>query len=99
MMTFRSETPKTCGIVELDTEGVVVGFHEKVANPPGNLANGAIYILSPELIHTLATEPHEVSDFSTEVLQRLVGRIYTYETLEYFIDIGSPESFEKANSK
>ena len=99
MMTFRSETPDACGIVELDAEGVVVGFHEKVVNPPGNLANGAVYILSPELMHMLATELHEVSDFSTEVLQRLVGRIYTYETLEYFIDIGTPESFDKANSK
>ncbi len=99
MMTFRSETPKTCGIVEIDSEGVVVGFHEKVANPPGNLANGAIYILSPELMQTLATDLHDVSDFSTEVLQRLVGRIYTYETPEYFIDIGSPESLDKANSK
>jgi mannose-1-phosphate guanylyltransferase len=99
MMTFRSETPDACGIVELDAEGVVVGFHEKVVNPPGNLANGAVYILSPELMHMLATELHEVSDFSTEVLQRLLGRIYTYETPEYFIDIGSPESFDKANSK
>lgn len=99
MMTFRSETPDACGIVELDAEGVVVGFHEKVVNPPGNLANGAVYILSPELMHMLATELHEVSDFSTEVLHRLLGRIYTYETPEYFIDIGSPESFDKANSK
>jgi mannose-1-phosphate guanylyltransferase len=99
MMTFRSETPETCGIVELNAEGVVVGFHEKVVNPPGDLANGAVYILSPELIHMLATDLHQVSDFSTEVLQRLVGRIYTYETQEYFIDIGSPESYGKANSK
>ena len=99
MMTFRSETPETCGIVELNAEGVVVGFHEKVVNPPGDLANGAVYILSPELIHMLATDLHQVSDFSTEVLQRLVGRIYTYETQEYFIDIGSPESYRKANSR
>ena len=73
MMTFRSETPDACGIVELDPEGVVVGFHEKVVNPPGNLANGAVYILSPELINTLATDLREVSDFSTEVLKHLVG--------------------------
>ena len=99
MMTFRSETPDSCGIVDLDAEGVVVGFHEKVVNPPSNLANGAVYILSPELMHMLETDLQEVSDFSTEVLQRLVGRIYTYETLEYFIDIGTPESFDKANSK
>ena len=99
MMTFRSETPETSGIVELDANGVVVGFHEKVFNPPGNLANGAVYILSQELMQMLATDLHKASDFSTEVLPRLVGRIYTYETLEYFIDIGSPESYRKANSK
>ena len=99
MMTFRSETPETCGIVEIDAKGVVVGFHEKVVNPPGNLANCAVYLLSQELMQTLATDLHEVSDFSSEVIQHLLGRIYTYETQEYFIDIGSPESYGKANSK
>ena len=87
MMTFRSEAPDACGVVELDAEGVVIDFHEKVINPPGNLANGAVYILSPELINKLATDPHKVSDFSTEVLPHLVGRIYTYETKECFIRI------------
>ena len=77
MMTFRSENPENSGIVELDAKGVVIGFHEKVVNPPGNLANGAVYILSRELINMLATDLYEVSDFSTEVLQHLVGKIYT----------------------
>ena len=99
MMTFRSETPDACGVVELNAEGVVVGFHEKVVNPPGNLANGAVYILSPELIHTMGSDLREVSDFSTEVLPHLMGRIYTYETKDYFIDIGSHESYAKANSR
>ena len=99
MMTFRSETPDACGIVELNAEGVVVGFHEKVVNPPGNLANGAVYILSPEFMHIMASDLREVSDFSTEVLTHLMGRIYTYETKEYFIDIGSHESYAKANSR
>ena len=97
MMTFRSETPASCGIVELDARGVVVGFHEKVANPPGNLANGAVYLLSAELLQTLAPALRAVVDFSTEVLQQLVGRIYTYETKEFFLDIGTPEAYELAN--
>ena len=99
MMTFRSENPENSGIVELDAKGVVIGFHEKVVNPPSNLANGAVYILSRELINMLATDLYEVSDFSTEVLQHLVGKIYTYETQEYFIDIGSPEAYRNANFK
>ena len=29
MMTFESPTPETCGIVEIDNDGVVLAFHEK----------------------------------------------------------------------
>lgn len=98
MMTFRSDKPSSCGIVELDERGVVVGFHEKVASPPGNLANGAVYLLSAELLEMLRGELAAVTDVSTEVLHRLVGRIYTYETTEVFVDVGTPESYAKANA-
>jgi len=69
-----------------------------VSNPPGNLANGAIYILSAELLEMIKKELSYVEDFSTEILNRLMGRIYTYETHELFIDIGTPETYQKANS-
>jgi mannose-1-phosphate guanylyltransferase len=95
MMTFRTESPSSCGIVELDDRGVVVGFHEKVAAPPGNLANGAIYILSGELLKCLAIEFQGATDFSTEVLPQLVGKILTYETNGPFVDIGTPESYRR----
>jgi len=98
MMTFRTDTPSTCGIVELDKRGVVVGFHEKVSEPPGNLANGAVYILSAELLERLGTDMSTVNDFSTEVLHHFVGQIYTYETPALFLDIGTPESYERANN-
>ena len=94
MLTFRTDTPSSCGIVELNEHGVVIGFHEKVSNPPGNLANGAVYILSTDLIASLEKE----TDFSTEVLTKLVGKIYTYNTNMPFVDIGTPEAYKKANS-
>jgi len=97
MMTFRTDTPSSCGILELDDRGVVVGFHEKVVNPPGNLANGAIYILSSEFLEMMISQFRCVKDFSTEVLQHCVGRIYTYETAETFLDIGTPESYRNAS--
>jgi mannose-1-phosphate guanylyltransferase len=97
MMTFRTNTPSSCGIVELDERGVVIGFHEKAINPPGNLANGAVYLLSAELLKRLAKDLHTVKDFSTEVLSRFLGRIYSYETSDVFLDVGTPESYEQAN--
>ncbi|UGQ46603.1 nucleotidyltransferase family protein [Massilia endophytica] len=97
MMTFRTETPQSCGIVELDEEGVVQAFHEKKANPPGNLANGAVYLLSAELLAMMEKEFAQATDFSNEVLPHLVGRIATYETPEFFLDIGTPQAYERAN--
>ena len=49
MMTFNTEKPETCGIVELE-KGIVTGFHEKVNYNVGNIANGAIYVLSTSLL-------------------------------------------------
>jgi len=97
MMTFRTDNPTSCGIVEIDARGVVVGFHEKVATPPGNLANGAIYLLSPDLICLLRTEFVGVKDFSTEVLPRLVGQVYSHETDRVLLDIGTPRTYEHIN--
>jgi mannose-1-phosphate guanylyltransferase len=98
MMTFGTDTPSSCGIVELDERGVVIGFYEKVESPPGNLANGAIYLCSNELIERLNQDLRGVTDFSTEVLHQFVGKIYTYKTSEVFLDIGSPEAYKKANN-
>jgi len=98
MLTFRSDNPSACGIVEVDERGVVIRFHEKVLSPPGNLANGAVYILSPELINRLALDWVAPTDFSVDILPTLLGRIQTYETTGLFIDIGTPSAYAKANT-
>lgn len=95
MMTFRTDDPSSCGIVELDDKGMVIGFHEKVLSPPGNLANGAIYLLSAELIEHLRTNLNGVKDFSTEVLSLFVNRIFSFETDTPLIDIGVYERYLK----
>jgi len=96
MMTFETETPQSCGIVELDQNRVVCAFHEKVNNPPGNLANGAVYIIEPSILDFLESLGKDVIDFSTEVLPDYLGRIYTYHNNQYHRDIGTIESYQKA---
>lgn len=98
MMTFRSETPESCGIVELDSQHVVQNMYEKVAAPPGNLANAAVYCLSRFLLDRLTTDCPRVTDFSTEVIPPLLGNIYTFEEKGIFIDIGTPETCAQANA-
>ena len=97
MMTFRTDNPSSCGIVEVDERGVVIGFYEKVDKPPGNLANCAVYIISSTFLEIMGGELHTAGDFSTEVLHKFLGRIFTYETAETFMDIGTKETYDRAN--
>ena len=98
MMTFKTEDPSSCGIVEINKENIVIAFHEKVNNPPGNLANGAIYLLSSDFIKIIKENFSSVKDFSTEIIPFFVGRIYSFETKDFLIDIGSMDKYLVANS-
>lgn len=94
MMTFAASSPESCGIVELDEHGVVQAFHEKVNNPPCNLANGAVYIIEPSIFEFLEDLNKETIDFSTEVLPHYIGRIFTFYNDVYHRDIGTMASYE-----
>ena len=98
MMTFRTDSPSSCGIVEIDIQNIVRGFHEKVANPPTNLANGAIYIISNEMLRMVSQNFSNENDFSTGILPYFIGNIYTYETRDVFMDIGTPKTYFDANN-
>ena len=96
MMTFISQTPESCGIVELDGDGIVQAFHEKAKNPPSNLANAAVYIIEPTILHFLESLDKVEIDFSTEVLPMYLGRINTFHNDVYHRDIGTVESYQTA---
>jgi len=96
MMTFDTDAPHSCGIVEENADGVVVAFHEKVDNPPGNHANAAVYIFEPGVVDFLAGLRREVIDLSTEVIPHYMGRICTFHNHGYHRDIGNPDSLRLA---
>lgn len=96
MLGFRTDDPRSCGILELDDRRTVVAFHEKVEHPPGNLANGAVYVFEPEIIDAIAGRGNPMVDLSTEVIPGFMGRILSVETNGYHRDIGTPESLRRA---
>ncbi|HXR26131.1 MAG TPA: nucleotidyltransferase family protein [Candidatus Binataceae bacterium] len=98
MLGFRTDDPRSCGILELDQRGTVVGFHEKARDPPGNFANAAVYVFDPEVIDVIAGIGRPSVDLSTEIIPRFVGRISCMETRGYHRDIGTPESLRRARA-
>ena len=92
MLAFRTQTPHTCGILEVDEQNILKQMYEKSHDAHGNLANAAFYILSKKLIAELGNE----TDFSNEVIPKYFGKALVVETSETFIDIGTPETYALA---
>lgn len=94
MALFHTSVPKQCGIAALDDTGLVTEFVEKPENPKSDLANGGIYVASQEAFDYFP-DAH-FSDVGKDVLPKLVGKMYGWEIPQYLIDIGTPETYERA---
>ena len=96
MLTFNTKTPSSCGIVELDDDQVVQAFHEKLVEPPGNRANGALYAFEQDFLDHLNLMNPVPCDFSTDVIPTMLSRIQAWHTDQLYLDIGTPESLTRA---
>ncbi len=96
MMTFVTDTPELCGIVQLDAAGRIAAFHEKSRADHGNVANAAVYLLEPEIFGVIDALGRPVAEFSTDVLVRILDRVHTFHNDVYHRDIGTPASLARA---
>ena len=96
MLSFKTNTPSSCGIIEIDKQQVVEAFHEKMIDPPGNRANGALYAFEQDFLDQLNLMNPTPSDFSTEVIPNFLGRIQSWHTHHAYLDIGTPEALTSA---
>jgi D-glycero-alpha-D-manno-heptose 1-phosphate guanylyltransferase len=86
------------GCVDIDETNLVVAFKEKQAYAEG-LINGGIYMLSKEAL-LKKNLPLKFS-FETDYLEKFVSEksIYAQVHDEYFIDIGIPEDYFRAQEE
>ena len=96
MLVFETQEPSKCGIVEIDENKILKAFYEKNLNPPGNLANGAIYVFDNDLIRWIQKNHPKAKDFSNDIIPFLLNKIYTHKTNSTYLDIGSPDSLKIA---
>jgi mannose-1-phosphate guanylyltransferase len=99
MMTFDTDAPETCGIVELNKDNIVMAFHEKSKEFKGTKANAAVYIVEPSVITFLKKLNKKIIDLSTEVLPHYLGKMQAFHNASYHRDIGNPQSLALAEAE
>ena len=94
-MTFNTENPSSCGIVNVNGEDVLSAYYEKQLNSPGNQANAAVFIFDHR-IRTVLDECPEATDLCGQIVPRLIGRLNIFQNDVYHRDIGTPQSYQQA---
>lgn len=86
------------GVVELNREATVTGFSEKKHHAEG-LINGGVYALSKD--HFLQKPFPAVFSFEKDYLEKeyVKNDIFGMISNAYFIDIGIPEDFQRAQTE
>ena len=97
MLTFKTDNPSSCGIVEKDNLGRIIKFYEKSKEFRGDCANGALYAFDQDFISYLKKMPHKPFDFSIDVIPNLLNKIFSYHTSNIYFDIGNYDAYCKAN--
>ncbi len=100
---YVEEKPETKGIADIDEDGRILRFVEKPK--PGQIdskyANAGIYVADKKLFHYLEHEYVKPYDFGHHVFPSLLAKneeLFAYIMTESFIDIGTLESYAKAQS-
>lgn len=93
------EDPSAFGVVPTDSSGRVLRFVEK---PPAgtaetNLINAGVYVLEPEILASIP--PDRAVSIEREVFPPLAekGRLFATPTDAYWMDIGTPDKYLRAN--
>lgn len=98
MALFHTNVPKQCGIAEVDAAGRITAFTEKPDEPKSDLANAGMYMADSRIFEYL-DDDKPLLDFGKDVLPKLVGQMYGWNTEGYLIDIGTLENYKRANEE
>ena len=92
------------GIMHTDSDGQILEFEEKPANPRSNLASMGVYIFNTEILKQYLQiddeHPDSSNDFGKDVIPLMLDegcRIYAYRFQGYWKDVGTIESLWEAN--
>ena len=98
LATFETLHPQSCGVLVLNPDRTVLEFHEKVTNPPPNIANAAIYVFTPEVRELILKLTQNENDISRNLIPKIMGGLYAHHFEGLFVDIGTPEGLALANN-
>lgn len=94
MAVFRAKNEMRYGTVQVDSNGRVSGFAEKICSSPAEFVNAGVYVFNRRIFKHIPEKP---ASLERDVFpQILCHGVYALEQHGVFIDIGTPDDYARA---
>ncbi len=95
----KVEDASRYGAITMDEKNRITSFTEKSSAKAPGLINGGVYVLNRD-VYLSETEPKENFSIEKEVFEKRMQdlRIFGFVFEDYFIDIGVPDDYQKAQN-
>lgn len=102
--SYYEENPSTKGIIVFDENNKISKFIEKPAIKDiiSNYANAGVYVINNDIFKHLEVLQKTPLDFGHDVFLALLDlneAIYVYKMTEFLLDVGTPETYERAHNE
>lgn len=95
VVLVRSKTAEDYGSITLDDSQRITGFNEKIAGGSENIINAGVYLMEKDIFSYMPKQNRFSLEY--ELFPKIIdNRCYGFLTEGEFIDIGTPERYEKA---
>jgi len=95
MVLVKTETSKDYGVVDIDSSKRIISFNEKSRAKRGDLINAGIYLFRRRILSVIEAKKRLSLEY--DIFPKIVAEgFYGYVTTAKFIDIGTPDRYEKA---
>ena len=98
MLVYEVEDPRRFGVVEIDTEGMIVGVEEKPENPKTNIVSTGVMVLDNNVFNFPPKQHKNGEYYLADSIGQMVKEGYKFKaiTSSSWIPVGFPEDIEKA---
>jgi len=99
MLLFKSVEWDSCGFVEIDEAGKVIGFTEKPGKPVRGYANGAIYLVDESFHKIVLSHGGKGKNISNDILPMVFDKCSGYVFGGSLSDVGTVEAYNRLNQQ
>ncbi|KPK41110.1 MAG: hypothetical protein AMJ78_06400 [Omnitrophica WOR_2 bacterium SM23_29] len=98
MVLVNTKANKDYGVVNIDSSRRIISFSEKIKAKKGVLINSGIYLFGKRIFSVI--EAGKKLSLECDIFPRIVAEgFYGYVTKGRFIDIGTPDRYERAKGR